>query len=112
MTLEEKKIKEVFDKYSHKDNGGEYMYYSHFLKAVTSICQQEIDAKRISVKDRLPEQSKAVLIKTSYGKCDVCNLWIDRENNIIWVNDMRPQHSDGDVTHWMPLPESPKESEK
>jgi hypothetical protein len=56
--------------------------------------------KWISVKSYLPEFGTPVLILTDYGKRDVCRL----ESGVIWRNDMRPQHSNGSVTHWMRLP--------
>jgi hypothetical protein len=56
--------------------------------------------KWISVKDELPIERERVLIMTDYGAFDVCYL----DNNNSWTNSMRPQHSNGSVTHWTPLP--------
>ena len=56
----------------------------------------------ISVKERLPEEEERVLVyldsNRSYTKTDT-----DRLINSKWVRWGR------DVTHWMPLPEPPKE---
>ncbi len=55
----------------------------------------------ISVKDRLPDEGKYVLVWESQGfaYCDklICGIWnIGASNGAI-------------ITHWMPLPEPPKE---
>ncbi len=65
--------------------------------------------KWVSVQDRLPEINQPVLIVTSYGKMDVCyrarpHAGLDY---VDWTNHMRPQHSNGSVTHWQPLPDKP-----
>jgi hypothetical protein len=59
--------------------------------------------KWISVKNELPEKGERVLVFTDYGGFDVCYL----NNNNSWINSMRPQHSNGNVTHWQPLPDTP-----
>jgi len=66
----------------------------------------------ISVKDRLPEDRIPVLIYTSYFKMATayCDFEGDFSNVTCgWIDAMRVQHSYGSVTHWMPLPEPPKE---
>jgi len=41
--MEDKKtLDEIFHKHSHKDNGGEYMYFSHFVKCVRDYKQSII----------------------------------------------------------------------
>lgn len=57
----------------------------------------------ISVKERLPEQQKPVLVFMSYGKMDVCYL----DGEATFRQAVRAEHTNGDVTHWMPLPEPP-----
>ena len=53
---------------------------------------------------QLPEIGKPVLILTDYGKMDVCRLRIEDRRVIVWVNDMRPQHTNGSVIAWTFLP--------
>ena len=58
----------------------------------------------VSVEDRLPEEKQRVIVRcervgTSVG-------WILWGN---WMADIGPDA--GKVTHWMPLPKSPKEDE-
>lgn len=57
-----------------------------------------------SVEKQLPEIGKPVLILTDYGKMDVCRLRIEGNRVIVWVNDMRPQHTNGSVIAWTFLP--------
>lgn len=62
----------------------------------------------ISVKDRLPEQGKRYLVNRYDGVTktyftDI--LWHDAHD--LWWN--RLYSGDYKVTHWMPLPEPPKE---
>lgn len=55
----------------------------------------------ISIKDRLPEQYTDVIVLYDFGRVGV--NWTNKENEFI-------EHSDCKVTHWMPLPEPPKEN--
>lgn len=62
----------------------------------------------ISVKERLPDIDAEVLIVTGEGLYDVAQysgadrFWTLERNPLAWVTV-------ADVTHWMPLPEPPKE---
>ena len=60
----------------------------------------------ISVKDRLPEPWKRVLI---YSRHDFCEsafyIGVPGEWRVTWNHEMLDA---GSVTHWMPLPEPPK----
>ncbi len=58
----------------------------------------------ISVEERLPEKRKWVLCLCRTGSQDV--LW--RQNDG-WYHDHYHQYMSEFVTHWMPLPEPPKE---
>ena len=70
----------------------------------------------ISVNDRLPEQHKEVLISIEYG--DVIQAYYS-DNRWYISRDVRDNATDcyanvarliegSNVTHWMPLPEPPK----
>lgn len=63
----------------------------------------------ISVEDRLPEIRKPVVIFTEYGRQATAYIINHSEPTYGWIDWMRPQHSYGSVTHWMPLPEPPKQ---
>lgn len=58
----------------------------------------------IPVEKQLPEFGKPVLILTDYGKMDVCRLRLKDNRVIVWVNDMRPQHTNVSVIAWIALP--------
>ena len=60
----------------------------------------------ISVKDRLPEPWKQVLIYSRYDFCEVAlYIGIPGKWRVTWNHDMLDADS---VTHWMPLPQPPK----
>lgn len=72
----------------------------------------------ISVRDRLPEKYKDVLAFIKYDGGEHYNPCY--EQFIAWLNTDDGDwdsvyddfnQSDGEVTHWMPLPEPPKEDE-
>ena len=67
----------------------------------------------ISVKDRLPDNDDFVLVIVS-GKAG--NITLDNAIELAqfsmdegWILEMWPEWEDPKVTHWMPLPEPPKE---
>ena len=63
-------------------------------------------SKWISVKDRLPEKIGYYICCLDNGTIKVCK-WIYGIRNGMWDN---PNWTT--VTHWMPLPEPPKEDGK
>lgn len=66
----------------------------------------------ISVKDRLPEQGKNVLVFALSPAIKTKEIVIDRledgENKLVWMYT----HGWYTVTHWMPLPEPPNKIEE
>lgn len=62
--------------------------------------------KWISVEERLPEKCEYVLCIVRYGE-DAWNYELGFMLNNAWVH---PGRCEGVVTHWMPLPEPPKEN--
>ena len=61
--------------------------------------------KWIPVSERLPKDGQRVIVYDNSAFFGVA--W--RENNEWWADEFI--YDDGDVTHWMPLPEPPKEVE-
>lgn len=58
----------------------------------------------ISVDDRLPENGKeSVLIALRWGEVDIGLCEDDR-----WRSEFVNEYEDGEVTHWMLLPSTPK----
>lgn len=73
--------------------------------AIVEKCVEEAPgiAEWISVKDRLPNENIRVLVYAKQGS--YINLKVDYIcNGGMWFNSMM-------VTHWMPLPELPKETD-
>ncbi|MBP3409707.1 MAG: DUF551 domain-containing protein [Clostridia bacterium] len=67
------------------------------------VGMESAQPKWISVEERLPEESETVLVYRD-GCCGVARL-LDVEPEIMWTYT----GFGGDPTHWMPLPEPPKE---
>lgn len=60
----------------------------------------------IPVKDRLPDKNiKAVLIALHCEETDIG--WYDKDNKC-WQSEFVNSYDDGEVTHWMPIPQPPK----
>ena len=59
----------------------------------------------VSVEERLPEEKQRVIVRCEHVGTSVG--WILWGN---WMTDIGP--GAGKVTHWMPLPKSPKEDPK
>ena len=68
------------------------------------ICEAN-NAGWISVKDRLPEVGKVVLAFGTRSATTCQFQGITNKNNLWWWKG----HTIKKVTHWMPLPEPPKE---
>jgi len=86
-----------------KDNP---MLYHNLLKAMEqygNLRYEEGKPKWISVKERLPENDKMVLI---FDDKDNLDFGIYDQRWIAYFNIYRNIKS-WEVTHWMPLPESP-----
>ena len=73
------------------------------------------DAKWIRVEDELPENGIPVLVAVSYMHGEVCVAErldvLEEGSGCFYRTDDEGSNLDGDVTHWMPLPEPPEEME-
>lgn len=93
-------------------------YNAHDASArIRALLAEARDDGWISVKDRLPEMAKNVLVATNRGI-----FMASRQHNLngdgtinydylYWVAAGPYYFSIDDVTHWRPLPEPPKEEE-
>ena len=64
----------------------------------------EVVQEWISVDDRLPENGKEdVLIALRWGEVDIG--WCEDGR---WRSEFVNEYEDGEVTHWMPIPQPPK----
>ena len=97
----------ILDPETSREALAPYAHDGHLLLAVTEeACTVAAKVLRqtawVSVEDRLPEEKRRFIVRcervgTSVG-------WILWGN---WMTDIGPDA--GNVTHWMPLPEPPKE---
>ena len=101
----EKKISEWLGQPGNGD------YYSGYDAALCAVQDLIADTPTItppnewvSVEDRLPEEKQRVIVRCEHVGTSVG--WILWGN---WMTDIGP--GAGKVTHWMPLPKSPKEDE-
>ena len=76
------------------------------LYAVARIAELEEKQRWIPVSERLPEDGKPVWVCTIWNEQHSGNLTDD-----CWTGLFR-DFREGEVTHWMPLPELPEESKK
>ena len=67
-------------------------------------------AEWVSVKDRLPEKSGCYLAITIAGSILVLN-YSNKYKMFNCFDDLEPNGNQLEVTHWMPIPEPPKEDE-
>ena len=65
--------------------------------------QERRKAEWISVEDRLPKKDRACLVFVDFLE-DAPTVSIDRWDGNEWL-----RWPGGGITHWMPLPEAPKE---
>jgi len=97
-TIEQAAVENTAKKFDNRDVLIDTLWDSinDSFKAGVKFSQQWI-----SVDDELPDANIPVLVRTSYGKFDICHRSEkDEKGDIFWINDMRPQHSNGEVTHW------------
>lgn len=75
----------------------------------------ERDAKKpewISVKDRLPERDRNVLVIDGHNSIRILAFWRKNGNEWEWITETYGISRKNDVKMWMPLPELPKEEEQ
>ena len=65
-----------------------------------------IPSKWISVEDRLPEHGDVMLCHHKHTDYPIVCQWDERTG--AWIDD-KWSYGTGCITHWMPLPEPPKE---
>ena len=63
----------------------------------------------ISVKDRLPSNTEPVLVCGVRNGIKICRYWVNRDYGGSLQHVFFNNNKSVTVTHWMPLPEPPKE---
>ena len=108
MDIMEARIKELEAKYDNAANA----YIDGISKLLHRI--EELEAKQpkwISVKDRMPEKHKRVLVYGWGFASKRYKVYFIKIAELRWncTYGRAEFDCDGEVSHWMPLPEAPKE---
>lgn len=105
-----------------KDSGGRVEHLRHWMycpncaatSSVAYTLEEAIEQANlcdstgwVSVKDRLPGTNAEVLIYTSWGSYIIGNYGYHGRK--VWSSEEIYAYKDGEITHWMSLPEPPKE---
>lgn len=95
-------------KASFEEDGHLSGYIEEYIDSAPTI---DLAPKWISVKDRLPpDQGKKVLVVNGHEYISVLALWKkEYGNKWTWIDERGHFKHTNDITHWMPLPEPPKE---
>lgn len=85
------------------------------LQEDAKVCIQQLEQRVprwISVKERLPEKQRRVIVCNGHGVVTVGwrSYHRDKTGNELWVIGDEP-HKANDIVLWMPLPEPPEEGE-
>ena len=110
MDVREKLVEQAI---SHFWYGVSHDIFSEPVKTYAKLAIEALEKENgvtvqewISVKDRLPEAWKQVLIYSQYDFCEAAvYIGVPGKWRVTWNHDMLDADS---VTHWMPLPRPPK----
>jgi hypothetical protein len=87
--------------------------YDALNAAIDLINNPSLLTRWISVKDRLPPYiGKKILVVNGHGNIKMMAFWNKVGNNWTWLDCDGHFNNTNDITHWMPLPEVPKEEYK
>lgn len=95
---------------------GTYANIERAIDTAPTVEPKQIKAEWVSVKDRLPDVFDEVLVYDTFSNTSISIAWREntpRKNGIVnwyWNSQMSYPENLTHVTHWMPLPEPPKES--
>ena len=86
---------------------GTYAEIERAIDTAPTIYPNRLASEWISVKDMLPQVKEDVLIYDSHHR-NIYKAWYIGDIDVWFSNEYLPQFIN--ITHWMPLPEPPKES--
>lgn len=105
------------DKYDIDNPNAEISDGHKLCRAAADLLEQDAEKTSwISVKDRMPESGEEVIV-FAIGKYDgfigdtvyAMSMILDRPSGKSWAVPWQYFDVDYEITHWMPLPEPPKE---
>lgn len=82
-------------------------YLSPYMQRMIDACPTV--GEWISVNERLPEDCKKILVINGHGYIGISALWRKDGSRWTWIDSAGHFNHVNDITHWMPLPEPPKE---
>lgn len=93
----------------HSDHVFQQVADNLIANGVNFATDNNVGSKWIPVTERLPKEWEEVLVWSYCGFCEVAvYLGIKGKWRVTWNHDLLEEDT---VTHWMPLPEPPKEEE-
>lgn len=107
MTREEKLEKYLDHQYMYENGDPSYI---HGIKVGVSWADENPKSPWISMEDKLPEPEKEVIILDKRKRIDIDFLTDDGDGGYYWWKSEDAIFSENDeISHWMPIPELPKE---
>ncbi len=83
-----------------------------FADVIEDMPTLDLAPKWISVEDRLPpDKGKSILVANGHGYVRILAFWNKDDAGWKWIDQNGHFKHFNDITHWMPLPEPPKEEE-
>ena len=93
-------------------NGTRIVEYRKALSMAVAALREQEERRWIPVKERLPENIGLYLVIETHWLDGSPGIKIAKWNTIDWFTaDRKSKEITPRVTHWMPLPEPPKEEE-
>lgn len=86
------------------------MHQSDVIELLVGSLRDALDkrTKWISVKEWLPDSRRNILTVNGHGVIRIMALYGHAEGKWKWIEDKKFKYYN-DITHWMPLPDEPKE---
>jgi len=84
------------------------LYYKQAADAIEVLSKPQW----IPVTERLPDHLTSVIVHRKDGGIFIWEYFDTSPTDECWIDDSMNVYSFYDVTHWMPLPEPPKEAEE
>ena len=102
-----KGLREHAERFSYDGWIDAAIWYEHAADAIEELQKP----KWIPVTERLPEHLTSVIIHRKDGGIFIWEYFDTSPTDECWIDDIMNVYPLYDATHWMPLPEPPKEEQ-